>query len=318
LARRVRKETVSTFFNYLIFPGFLFTSIAGLALNWIDRKLTARIQWRVGPPWYQPLADVLKLFGKEITIPKDGKDTLFLIAPFFSLGALIFVSTLLLLPNFLGSSGFVGDLIVILYLLMIPGISTILGGASSANPLASLGASREIKLMISYELPLVLAIFTPVIKTKGIIAIDGILKYQLTNGIMIKNPSCLIAFIVAIICMQAKLGSVPFDQSEAETEIMAGAYIEYSGLPLAIFKLSKMVLTFIAPIFLITVFLNGFRFVNVLTTITSLIKYLILFIIYLLIKLTNPRLRIDQTLNFFWSYVTVFALIGIILALLGV
>lgn len=318
MARRVRKETVSTFFNYLIFPGFLFTSIAGLALNWIDRKLTARIQWRVGPPWYQPLADILKLFGKEITIPKDGKDTLFLIAPFFSLGALIFVSTLLLLPNFLGSSGFVGDLIVILYLLMIPGISTILGGASSANPLASLGASREIKLMISYELPLVLAIFTPVIKTKGIIAIDGILKYQLTNGIMIKNPSCLIAFIVAIICMQAKLGSVPFDQSEAETEIMAGAYIEYSGLPLAIFKLSKMVLTFIAPIFLITVFLNGFRFVNVLTTITSLIKYLILFIIYLLIKLTNPRLRIDQTLNFFWSYVTVFALIGIILALLGV
>ncbi len=309
---------MSTFFNYLIFPGFLFTSIAGLALNWIDRKLTARIQWRVGPPWYQPLADILKLFGKEITIPKDGKDTLFLIAPFFSLGALIFVSTLLLLPNFLGSSGFVGDLIVILYLLMIPGISTILGGASSANPLASLGASREIKLMISYELPLVLAIFTPVIKTKGIIAIDGILKYQLTNGIMIKNPSCLIAFIVAIICMQAKLGSVPFDQSEAETEIMAGAYIEYSGLPLAIFKLSKMVLTFIAPIFLITVFLNGFRFVNVLTTITSLIKYLILFIIYLLIKLTNPRLRIDQTLNFFWSYVTVFALIGIILALLGV
>lgn len=318
MARRVRKETVNTLFNYIIFPGFLFTSIAGLALNWIDRKLTARIQWRVGPPWYQPLADVLKLFGKEITIPKDGKDTLFLIAPFFSLGALIFVSTLLLLPNFLGSSGFVGDLIVILYLLMIPGISTILGGASSANPLASLGASREIKLMISYELPLVLAIFTPVIKTKGIIAIDGILKYQLTNGIMIKNPSCLIAFIVAIICMQAKLGSVPFDQSEAETEIMAGAYIEYSGLPLAIFKLSKMVLTFIAPIFLITVFLNGFRFVNVLTTITSLIKYLILFIIYLLIKLTNPRLRIDQTLKFFWSYVTVFALIGIILALLGV
>lgn len=296
----------------------MFTSIAGLALNWIDRKLTARIQWRVGPPWYQPLADVLKLFGKEITIPKEGKDTIFLMAPFFSLGAIVFASTLLLLPNFFGSSGFAGDLIVILYLLMIPGISTILGGASSANPLASLGASREIKLMISYELPLVLAIFTPVIKTKGIIAIDSILKYQLTNGIMIKNPSCLIAFIVAIICMQAKLGTVPFDQSEAETEIMAGAYIEYSGLPLAIFKLSKMMLTFIAPVFLITVFLNGFRFGNVLLSITSLIKYLILFIIYILIKLTNPRLRIDQTVKFFWSYVTVFAFIGVILALLGV
>jgi len=218
---------VNTLFNYLIFPGFLFTSIAGLALNWIDRKLTARIQWRVGPPWYQPLFDVLKLFGKEITIPKEGKDTLFLIAPFFSLGAIVFASTLLLLPNFISSSGFAGDLIVILYLLMIPGISTILGGASSANPLASLGVSREIKLMISYELPLVLAIFTPVIKTSGIITIDGLLKYQLTNGIMLKNPSCIIAFLVAIICIQAKLGSVPFDQSEAETEIMAGAYIEY-------------------------------------------------------------------------------------------
>ena len=309
---------MNTLFNYLIFPGFLFTSIAGLALNWIDRKLTARIQWRVGPPWYQPLFDVLKLFGKEITIPKEGKDTLFLIAPFFSLGAIVFASTLLLLPNFISSSGFAGDLIVILYLLMIPGISTILGGASSANPLASLGVSREIKLMIPYELPLVLAIFTPVIKTSGIITIDGLLKYQLTNGIMLKNPSCIIAFLVAIICIQAKLGSVPFDQSEAETEIMAGAYIEYSGLPLAIFKLSKMMLTFIAPILLITVFLNGFRFDNLLATITSLIKYLILFFIYILIKLTNPRLRIDQTVKFFWSYVTVFALIGVVLALLGV
>lgn len=305
-------------FNYLVFPGFLFTAAAGLALSWIDRKLTARIQWRVGPPWYQPLVDVLKLFGKEITIPKGGEETLYLIAPFFSLGAIVFASTLILLPNFSGSSGFGGDLIVILYLLMIPGVATILGGSSSANPLASLGVSREIKLMISYELPLVLAVFTPVIKTSGIIAIDGILKYQFANGFMIGNPSCLIAFIVAIICIQAKLGSIPFDQAEAETEIMAGAYIEYSGLPLAIFKLSKMMLTFIAPVFLITLFIGGFRFENIILIITSLIKYIILFVIYILIKLTNPRLRIDQTVKFFWSYVTVLALVGVILAFLGV
>jgi len=309
---------VNIFFNYLVFPGFLFTAAAGLVLSWIDRKLSARIQWRVGPPWYQPLVDILKLFGKEITIPKEGEVIIYLLAPFFSLGAIVFASTLLLLPNFLNIGGFAGDLIVILYLLMIPGVATILGGASSANPLASLGVSREIKLMISYELPLVLAIFTPVIKTSGIITIGGILNYQFLSGLMIKNPSCFIAFIVAIICMQAKLGSIPFDQSEAETEIMSGAFIEYSGLPLAIIKLSKMMLTFIAPIFLITTFLGGFRFGNITLTITSIVKYLILFVIYVLIKLTNPRLRIDQTVKFFWSFVTMLALVGVILAFLGV
>lgn len=309
---------MNTLFNYLIFPGFLFIAVAGLVLNWVDRKLSARIQWRVGPPLFQPLIDVLKLFGKEIIIPKDSNDTLYLLAPFFSLGGIVFASTLLLLPNFLSTSGFVGDLIVILYLLMIPGIATIIGGASSANPLASLGISREIKLMIAYELPLVLAVFTPVIKTSGIIDIGGILNYQVQYGMIIKSPSCLIALIVAIICMQAKLGSVPFDLSEAETEIMSGAYIEYSGLPLAIFKLGKMMLTFIAPIFLITLFLGGFTFGTITAAIMSLIKYLVLFVIYILVKLTNPRLRIDQAVKFFWSYITVFALIGVILAFLGV
>lgn len=307
----------NTIFNYIIFPGLLFSSFIGLALSWIERKITARIQWRKGPPWYQPFVDILKLFTKEIIIPKDSSEILFLLAPFFALGATIFAGTLILMPNLINNSTVNSDIILLIYLLMIPGFSTIIGASSSTNPLSSLGLSREMKILISYELPLILAIFTPIIRNGGIITLDGIIKYQAQNGMMLRHPSCIIAFIVAIFCINAKLGGVPFDASEAETEIMGGAYIEYSGLPLAVFKLTKMILMFVLPVFLISIFFNGFQFIGI-NILYSILKFLMIFVIIILIKVTNPRLRIDQTFKFFWFYLTGLALIGVILAFLGV
>lgn len=300
-------------FNYLIFPGFLFSACVGLIAGWIDRKVTARIQWRVGPPWYQNFVDIVKLLGKETIVPEGAKLT-FLLAPFLGLLSLILVTTILggaLFP-FLTAGGFSGDLIVILYLLIIPAIALIIGASSSRNPLASIGASREMKLVLAYELPFILSIIAIIIKSAGAIQIDSIINHQLNSGSNIASWSGAIAFIVAILCMQAKLGFVPFDAAEAEQEIMAGTLIEYSGLPLAIFKLTKAILLYTMPLLLI-----GLFWAKELSPLALIGKYIAVLVIIILIKNTNPRLRIDQALRFFWGPVTLLASLAIILALLG-
>ena len=298
-------------FNFLVFPGFLFTAAVGLAASWIDRKVTARVQWRVGPPWYQPLVDLVKLSIKEITVPRSASRELFFLSPMIGLSAVTLVSTFVWLVNiYPGSTGFSGDIIVILYLLTLPAIAVILGASSSGNPLASLGASREMKMVIAYELPFIISLIVPVIKSHGMLRLSEIINYQAGHGAFITSPSGIIAFIVMIFCMQAKLGLVPFDASEAETEIMGGTFIEYSGMLLAIFKLTKTMLMVALPLFLITLFWQGFNFL-------SIWKYVVLLVIIILMRNTNPRVRVDQAVKFFWGKMTMLAIIAVLLAIKG-
>ena len=298
-------------FNFLIFPGFLFTVVFGLAASWIDRKVTARIQWRVGPPWYQPFIDLIKLSIKEITVPRTASKGLFFLSPMIGLSAAALVSMLIWLPNIdRFSTGFSGDIIVIVYLLTLPAIAVILGASASGNPLASLGASREIKMVMAYELPFIISLIVPVIKSHGLLRLSDIINYQAVHGSFAASLSGMIAFIVMIFCMQAKLGLVPFDASEAETEIMGGAFIEYSGMLLAVFKITKTMLMVALPLFLITLFWQGFNFL-------SLWKYVILLVIIILIRNTNPRVRIDQAVRFFWGKMTLLAVLAVLLAIKG-
>lgn len=298
-------------FNYLIFPGFLFSAVSGLLACWIDRKVTARLQWRVGPPWHQNFTDILKLLGKEVILPEGAKMT-FLLSPALGLLSLILVVTILGTSLISPLAGFSGDLIVILYLLVIPAIAIIMGAFSSRNPLASLGASREMKLVLAYELPFILSVIVVIIKSAGSIQLGEILNHQMNLGSNIASISGVLAFLVALLCMQAKLGLLPFDASEAEQEIMGGVLIEYSGLPLAIFKLTKAILLYTAPLLITILFLG-----KDISPLFLILKFVAILTAIILIKNTNPRLRIDQSLRFFWGPVTVLALIAVGLALFG-
>jgi len=309
-------STVGLILSFLIFPGLLFTAVGGLVTQWVDRKVSALVQWRVGPPWFQPFADILKLLGKEIVVPAGAKRAGFFLAPLAGLAAVGIVSTILWLTNLRGT-GFVGDLIGVLYLLTIPSLGIILGASASSNPLASVGASREMKLVLAYELPFVIAIFTAVTKVSPMtLRLDGIIQYQEANGVLLGNISCILAFIVCILVAQAKLTYPPFDIPEAETEIMDGTHMEYSGAALAVVKLQQAMMLFTLPIFFITLFWGGLQFSgwNILYTI---VKYLIIVTIIVLIKNTNPRVRIDQAVRFFWGPITLIAVIGMVLAILG-
>ena len=301
---------------YFIVFGFLVSTIAGLLISWIDRKVTARVQYRVGPPLIQPFIDIVKLLGKELLIPKGASKLMFLFSPILGIVSIMIVSTLLCLVNIWPQKTFFGDLIVVLYFLVLPSLSIILGGFASHNPLASIGASREMKLVLAYELPFILVILVPVLKSGLTIKVGEILNYQLLNGAIIGSWSGAISFIVVLMCVQAKLGLVPFDVAEAETELAGGALIEYSGPALAIFKLMKAMMLFVLPYFMTIMFLGGFNFSG-LAFIKSLLGFVGIIVLIVVIRNTNPRLRIDQALRFFWGPMTALAILALILASRG-
>lgn len=298
-------------FYFLIFPGFLFSACAGLLAGWFDRKLTARVQFRVGPPWYQNFADIIKLLGKDTIVPEGTKIT-FLMAPFLGLLGLVLASSILGYNILNPLSGFTGDLIVVMYLLLIPAIAAIIGASSSRNPLASVGASREMKLVMGYELPFLLSVIVVIIKSGGAIGLGAIMANQASSGSIIASFSGAIAFVVALLCAQAKLGFAPFDISEADQEIMCGTLIEYSGLPLAVYKLTKACLLYLLPVFLIVLFMG-----RDLSPLFIVLKYIGILTLIVLIKNTNPRVRIDQAMRFFWGPLTVMAIVAVVLALIG-
>ena len=302
---------------YLIVYGFILTAAIGLVASWLDRKITARIQYRVGPPFFQPLIDIIKLMGKETLIPKGASKGMFVLAPMVGFASVTVVSMLLWGNNNKLFTGFSGDIIVLLYLLAIPSISLMLGGFASGNPLGRIGASREMKLLLGYELPFVLAILVPIIKSGYSLKISEILSFQAANGVFALQASGILALIVSVLCIHAKLGLVPFDVAEAETEIMGGLLIEYSGTGLAIFRLMKNMLLFTLPFFLIILFIGGMQFSGI-TILYSVLKYIAFLLVITVIRNTNPRLRIDQAMKFFWGPVTGVAVVAVILALLGI
>ena len=294
----------------LVFPGFLTILVLGFFSSWIERKVTARVQYRKGPPLLQPVYDVVKLLGKETILPKRGNAFVFAAAPLLGLAAVSIVAVMLMIRPLLASS-FVGDLIVVVYLLTLPSLALVIGGAASGNPLASQGVSREIKLMLGYELPFLIVVALAVYKAGFRIDLEGLSAASTPLSV-----SGVIAFIVALFCVQAKLGFPPFDVAEAETEIMSGTYIEYSGPLLAVFKITQAVLLFTLPVFLITVFWGGIRFVG-LEILWFAIKYVVILVLIVVIKNTNPRIRIDQALKFFWGFCAGAAAAAFALAVAG-
>jgi NADH-quinone oxidoreductase subunit H len=297
--------------NYIVFPGFVFAAVVGLLSGWIDRKVTARIQWRVGPPWYQNFADVVKLFLKDVIVPEKASAA-FLLAPLLGLSAAVLASTIIGMAFLNQEAGFIGDIIVVLYLLIIPAAAVIVGASCSGNPLASIGASREMKLVMGYELPFIMVLLAVIIKSGGALRLGEILQQQAAYGSHISSVSGVLGFLTGILCTHAKLGFVPFDAAEAEQEIMGGTIIEYSGAPLAFLKLTKAVMLYTMPVFLVLLFWPGD-----LNLLSIAAKYVLILVVMILIKNTNPRLRVDQALKFFWGPVSFTAFLALVFAFMG-
>lgn len=312
-------------FYILIFPGFAFCVVAGLLIAGIDRKLVARMQKRIGPPILQPTYDFLKLLGKETIIPRHAARKVYLAAPVVGLLSLVTVSLFIPIFNFSIFDKPVADLIVIIYLLTIPGVALIIGGSASGSPYAGVGISREMVAILSYELPLVIVLLT--IGRKVGMALDGnitfslkaIVDYQAQYGPMIAQWSMIPAAIALLLVIPCKVGSLPFDIAEAEIEICEGPLVEYSGPPLGIFKLNHAIKMFIMTSLFVTLFLSGAgtNFVALNVLIQFALAVVVTFISISVLKAITARLRVEQTFKFYWTYPTALALLSLVLVWLG-
>lgn len=309
------QELLLGVFYTVIFPGFLFTGVVGLFLTWVDRKVTAIVQSRVGPPWFQPYVDIGKLLAKRMIIPKGSRAISFLGAPILAVAGSTLSAVLVFQALLKPGSGFMGDLIVLIYLSTLPSIALIIGGASSRSPFGAIGAGREMSMILAYELSFLLSIFTVLIKVRSIL-LGEIIAFQADQGAIVGSFSGIIAFIVALFCIQAKLGYLPFDIAEADTELIGGPLAEYSGIGLALFKLSKAMMFVHLPIFVIILFLGATQ-LTFLSMLSFLLKFLAVIALAIVVKITHARLRLDQVLRLFWGKILFASILAVILALIG-
>ncbi|MEG1547692.1 MAG: complex I subunit 1 family protein [Clostridia bacterium] len=296
-----------------IFPGFLFLAIYGLWMEFVDRKVYARLQNRIGPPWYQPLADFLKLLGKETIVPYGAKGWRLRIFPVISLAsvaaAFIYVPVWGLTP----ASHFEGDLVIVLYLSMIPALCAFLAGWYSRSVYATIGATRTLTQLFSYEVPLFIALLSPALLAQSW-SITGVAEFYSVHPLL--TLVNLPAFFVTLTAAQGKLERVPFDQSEAETEIVSGVFVEYSGKLYAIFRLSANCELVLLVSMMSAVFLPFFTGLAWLDFILYFVKTGFLLMMLTLMRATMARLRMEQMVNFCWKLVSPIALLQMLLNIL--
>jgi len=286
-------DVLVSILSLLFFPGGLFLLICGLIYEWIDRKLLARLQNRIGPRWFQPLADVVKLLAKEEVVPEGVDKRLFIGLPIVALAAGLTAGLYAPIAGFAPIHSFRGDLVVAVYLLSLLTLCLGLAGSNTLDRFSLVGATRTLTQLFSYEAPFLLALLGPAFAA-GSWQISEIAAYADGRWLLITQP---LGFLVAVVGLMGKLERPPLDAPEAETEIVAGALTEYSGRGLALFNLSKGV-SFIVGLTLIASFYLG----GVVNPGLFFLKTGALLLVMVALKAIFTRLRIDQTVGLWWRY----------------
>jgi NADH-quinone oxidoreductase subunit H len=299
-----------------------FGLIMFMVLTWIERKGFARFQDRLGPnlagPFglFQPLADGIKALTKEDITPAGADRFVFNLAPILSAFAALMVYAVIPFGQ-----GLVGvDLDVGIFYVMAIGalgvLAVLLAGWSSNNKYALVSAFRGVAQLVSYEVPQVLAVVT-IIMVAGTMSLSGIVGKQMDSAwYLVAMP---VTALIMLISGMAEIGRSPFDLLEADSEIVAGFHIEYSGMKFALFFMGEYVHSFALGAIFSTLFLGGWHlpFVNIDTLapwagpfiVTG--KALFMFWVLVWIRSTLPRLRIDHMLAFNWKFLVPLGLVNV-------
>lgn len=298
---------MSTLIALIAFPGGLFVLAGGLAYEWIDRKLLAQMQNRIGPRWFQPAADVVKLLLKEEIVPKGVNRVFFLGLPPLALAAALTAALYVPMAGLAPAFSFPGDVIVTVYLLSLLTLCIGVAGSNTTDRFSLIGATRTLTQLFSYEAPLLLALLGPAIAA-GSWQIGDIAAYAGQHWLLFTQP---LGFAVAVIGLMGKLELPPFDAPEAHTEIVAGAMTEYSGRGLAFFRLAKDVELLIGLTLIAAFYLGGLA-----NPLEFVVKTLALLVGVVGIQALFARLRIDQIVGLWWRYAVVLVLAQLLVILL--
>ncbi len=288
-------------------------------LIWLERKLIGRIQDRYGPnrvgPWgiIQPFADMAKIFAKEIIIPAGADKVPYLLAPILSVGGVLMLWAVVPFAVTIYAS----DLNVgILYLIAAGAVSelgVVFAGWGSNNKYALLASFRAIAQLISYEIPMVITMLIPVMLA-GSMGMNDIVKGQTVWYIVLAPLPAFIFFITQM----AEVGRSPFDLTEAESEIVAGFNIEYSGLNFGMFYVAEFLHAFTVSMLFAVLFLGGWRgplseTYPFLGVVYLMIKTSAVYALLILARGALPRFRIDQMMNINWKILTPLSLVMVMI-----
>jgi NADH-quinone oxidoreductase subunit H len=294
-------------FAVAVWPGLLGGAALGFFYLWVARKLSARLQGRRGPPFFQPFFDFVKLLGKETVIPRGVNPAPFYALPYVALVSTIFGLVIVPVPGHSVES-FAGDIILLLYLLEVPVICDVLAGYVSQSIYGQVSAMREALMTLAYNLPLLAAVIA-MSQNAGSFRI-GTLQSAPTGVVTILAA---IAFLVAI---PARLKSNPFSIPNAEQEIVAGAHIEYNSAPLGIFELSHALEVVLLFDTFFVLFVPHFRSVPANAALYFGIS-LGLMVLVTLAAATTARLTVKRAFRFYWVWGGLAAAAAMVVAIIG-
>ncbi len=295
-----------------------FALITFMILTWLERKVVARIQDRLGPnmagPWglLQPIADGIKMMTKEDTVPEGADKPVYTAAPVLAAVAAMLVFAVIPFGPDTGYGALVGaDLNIGIFYIMAVGavslIAILMAGWSSNNKYALLGAFRAVAELLSYEVPQVLSIAT-VVMIAGTMQMTQIVQAQTVPFIFPLFATAVIFLISGI----AESGRTPFDLVEAESEIVAGYHIEYSAMKFSMFFLGEFAHAFAICAVFATMFLNGWDGPILPPYVWLILKTGVIFFIMMWVRGTLPRFRIDQLMAFNWKFLVPLSLINLL------
>lgn len=284
-----------------------------LAFTYMERKVIARVGDRIGPnragPFgiFQAIADAIKMLTKEDVTPTNADRAMFLAAPI-----VIIIPAVLLYAVLPFGRGMVGvdlSIAVVFVVAMggIPILTMLMAGWASNNKYALLGGFRTVAQLISYEVPMVVALLT-VVLLAGTMSTVGIVEAQARFPFALVTP---VAFVVYMLAGLAELNRTPFDLLEADSEIVAGYFIEYSGMKFAMFFLAEYINLFMVAGMITTLFLAGWQWPILPSWLWFLIKVIVVIFLMMWIRSTIPRFRIDQMLGFAWKALVPLSLVNL-------
>ena len=287
-------------------------------LIWLERKLGGRIQDRIGPnrvgPWglFQPFADMVKIFTKEYITPTGADVVLFNLAPILAIAAVLAMWAVIPLSSTVYGVNINIGVIYVLAIGALGELGIILAGLGSNNKYALLGGFRSVALLLSYTVPMSISLLVPVMLA-GSMGLNDIAAAQRVWFIFQAPLAALVFFIASI----AENGRAPFDLIEADSEIVAGFNIEYSGLKFGMFYVADFLHAFTAALIFTTIFLGGWRgpgaeLYPILGFFYLLIKTALVYFLTILIRFSLPRLRLDHMMAFNWKYMVPLSLVALL------